>query len=183
MENTSLVRIFEKNSERYEENSFQSVELSAFIEKDTHEDIRKSIGSQCSDFTIQKIVTIRPFIRRLKSKQARVPLTLCKSTFDTQKLLLKNYKKNFGSLQKQRKFVNQVSNRSKFNSTDYQNNFRITAFPLQIPGKHRRIKSLTTDKKSSKVTENSNKPCLVVKKSPPVVSGFSVTFYTKTIQN
>jgi hypothetical protein len=65
-------------------------------------------------------------------------------------------------------------------SSDYQKPLQITTIPLLKNELHRRNKSLTYDKRhTSNLRKYYDQSFLIIKKSPPVVSGCSVTFYHK----
>ena len=68
----------------------------------------------------------------------------------------------------------------RFSSKGPKNSFQISAVPLlKIRAETKKQQSYGGERKSIKLFEYYDKNFLIVQKSPPIVSGYSVTFYHK----
>ena len=162
-----FIQILDEASENSWQSSTKHAELSGWADNSRLLDIKWAYPRETQSKPLQ-----------FRASKENWPRRLLKN-FQTNKLFptdsRKTPEKNQESLIPQKYFtkrnlINANKNEAK---TDFQ------TIPLLKTGVHRRNKSLIPEKKHTKLEEYYTKSFLIVQRSPPTVSGYSVTFYHK----
>ena len=175
-----FIQVLEEESEKYCDFTQTGIELSGWVEHHAIDDLRISLASQGHErrarvpYDYKYRRTLKPSVKR-----TRIPLLFCDSSYSKKEASDKKTLRRNENVLSRNKYFPQRRKDELLTPINCQNPFQITTISLQKPESHKRNKSLMTEKRHSKLESYYDRSFLIMKKSPPTVSGYSVTFYYK----
>lgn len=170
-----VIQVLENVSEKLWDFPSNDLEISGWTENSNSATQRKSAGGQYNDLANTLNRKSKPR-HPTKPGRKRIPLVYTYRTTSIQEPYKKSSKKT--SCLEFKKFLPKVQN-PVHTSLDLKKNLQITTIPLSKPISQWRNGSLPLEKRASKLENYYDRTYLINKSSPPVVSGYSVTFYHK----
>lgn len=173
-----FVNILEKFSDKSWDLPLGNFELSGWSENPTFFDLNKTILSEHQSSLSKYTNNDRRLNTSHKGthQKSRIPLISKTPSRKSEQLEKKsNFKTNLlkGNRYLTKRFENSCQ------SVDSSYTLQITTIPLLKSDRRRKNKSLSTEKRPLKLEEYYDRSFLIVQRSPPTVSGYSVTFYHK----
>lgn len=170
--------ILEEYSDKSWDLPIENFELSGWSENPTMFDLRKAMISE-DHTSLSKYKNSHRQAKtgqRATRQEERCPFIYKASSRPCQQLDKKAHFK--ASLLKGNRFMTRRPE-NYYQTVDNSNNLHITTIPLLKRDGNKRNKSMTSEKRPVKLQDYYDRSFLIVKRSPPTVSGYSVVFYHK----
>ena len=172
-----FIQVLEKTSDKIWDVPAKDIELSGWTESPKFDDIRKGLLTQSNNRNAKITYIEKKSKNYAKSSSNKVRIPLTYNNNSNHSAIYKPIKpKNFIALIKTcpKPKIENIKN-----LMEIKRNFHITTISLQMPPIHWRNKSAVVDQRTIKLEHYYNRDYLIIAKSPPIVSGYSATFYHK----
>ena len=175
-----FIQILEEVSDKTWDVPAKDIELSGWTESPKLDDLRKGLSTQSNDRNIKIPYLEKKSRKSVKSSsnKVRIPMSYTYNNYNNTSTARKPVKNSQNFLALIRTHPKPKIDNAH-NSIELKKNFHITTIPLHRPQTHWRNKSDAADKRTLRLENYCNRDYVIITKAPPIVSGYSVTFYHK----